>query len=327
MFQKCLTTCATLTLAAALWLLPAATAAFEGTRFLYLLSDLNGYLPFNAVTMRVDRQHDELYLYDQSVQAVRVFNTAGMEIYHFNSSDYPGRFLGLFPTGHGELLILTDNTGVLTLFSCDERGKPKSSLIITNSTDREFHPDLFVGQGDRLYLADRARMLIVVCNKQGGDQQLHDIAARLELTDAQRDDAGLTGFNVTPQGEILFTVATEFRAGRIALNGAMRTFGSKGSTPGKFNIVGGIAADDAGNIYVAETLRCTIIVFDNNGRFLQQISQRGEAPNKLIGPDEIMVLNDRLYVSQMRARGVSVFRIAAHPKGNTPPATQEGGDT
>lgn len=327
MLQKCLTTCAILTLAAALWVLPTATAAVESARFLYLLSDLNGSLPFNTVMMRVDRQHDELYLYEQSIQAVRVFNTTGMEIYHFNTSDYPGRFLGLFPTDQGELLILTNNSGVLTLITCDERGKPKSSRIITSATDREFHPDLFIGQGDRLYLADRARMLVVVCNQKGEEQQIYDIAARLEMTDAQRDDAGLTGFNVTPQGEILFTVATEFLAGRIALDGAMRTFGSKGSTPGKFNIVGGIAADDAGNIYVAETLRCTIIVFDGLGRFLQQISQRGETPDKLIGPDEITVLNDRIYVSQMRARGVSVFRIAAHPKGNTPPATREGGDT
>lgn len=327
MRQKLLTTVTALILGATLWSLSAFAAAPEGVRYLYFLSDLNGHLPFNNVAMSVDRQHDELYLYDMADQAIRVFNASGMEIYRFNSSDYPGRLLGLFPAGSGVLLLLTENNRELTLFTCDERGKVKSSRTLPGPQGREFHPDLFIGQNDHFYLADRAQMLVFVCNPQGGEEQLFDIATLLDMTDAQRSDAGLSGFNVSPQGEILFTVATEFLAGRIALDGTIRTFGSKGSTPGKFNIIGGIAADEAGNFYVAESLRCTVIVFDKNGRYLQQISQRGEAPDRLIGPDEVMVLNDRIYVSQMRSRGVSVFQVSSSSKEILQPAKTEGGDT
>jgi outer membrane protein assembly factor BamB len=89
----------------------------------------------------------------------------------------------------------------------------------------------------------------------------------------------------------------------------MRMFGTRGSSPGKFNIVSGITADDQGNIFVTDTLRCVVIAFDKDFNFKTEFGYRGLDPGNLIAPMELVVNNDRVYVSQSRSRGVSVYRI------------------
>jgi streptogramin lyase len=75
--------------------------------------------------------------------------------------------------------------------------------------------------------------------------------------------------------------------------------------------VAGIASDSRGNLFVADKLKSAIMVFDKEFNFLTEFGYRGLKPGNLIVPDDVAIdRRDRVYVSQARKRGVSVFAIA-----------------
>ncbi|UCF09877.1 MAG: hypothetical protein JSW65_07420, partial [Candidatus Bipolaricaulota bacterium] len=67
-----------------------------------------------------------------------------------------------------------------------------------------------------------------------------------------------------------------------------------------------------GFIYVADTLRCVVMVFDRDFNFQMEFGYRGPRPDNLIGPRNLATNGrSKLYVSQVRRRGVSVFEIGS----------------
>jgi DNA-binding beta-propeller fold protein YncE len=90
----------------------------------------------------------------------------------------------------------------------------------------------------------------------------------------------------------------------------VESFGGPGNLPGKFNVVGSIASDDKGFIYVADLLKSVVMVFDKDFNFQMQFGYRGNERGNLNVPLQVVVMNDKLFVNQARSRGVSVFLIA-----------------
>jgi 6-phosphogluconolactonase (cycloisomerase 2 family) len=75
--------------------------------------------------------------------------------------------------------------------------------------------------------------------------------------------------------------------------------------------VGGIVADDKGFLYVADRLKSAVLIFDKDFKFQAEFGYRGIKPNNLIGPNSLGLDNQGLlYVSQLRSRGISVFKIS-----------------
>jgi hypothetical protein len=74
-------------------------------------------------------------------------------------------------------------------------------------------------------------------------------------------------------------VADGFGNARIAKYGPggkyIKSWGSRGSGPGQFNIVHGIAIDQTGNVYVADEGNKRIQVFDGNGAFKTEFKNVG----------------------------------------------------
>jgi DNA-binding beta-propeller fold protein YncE len=92
----------------------------------------------------------------------------------------------------------------------------------------------------------------------------------------------------------------------------LSAFGKPGSAPGRFGVIAGVAIDSHANVLVADKLKCVVMVFDKNFNFVTEFGYRGVRPENLIVPDDIAVdRKDRLYVSQGRRRGVSVFSLAS----------------
>ena len=66
------------------------------------------------------------------------------------------------------------------------------------------------------------------------------------------------------------------RVAKFDKNGKfIKSWGSKGTAPGQFNIAHSIAVDAKGNVYVGDRGNNRIQVFDNNGEFKKQIQSVG----------------------------------------------------
>lgn len=280
--------------------------------YLYTLSDFNGPIPYNWVNIAADPDRRETYVADPSDKTVRVFNESGMEVYRFGDNGELGNITAVAVAGNGDIYILSRINSTYGITRANFRGDPQGKLELKNLPPEyttDFVPDYIMHRDGHLYLVDRNSMKIALTDLNGVFESGYDLGAILNMDEKKRRDSGINGITVDRQGNILFTIPVYFSAYIMSPDKKVRMFGTRGSSPGKFNIVSGIAADDRGNIYVTDTLRCVVIAFDKDLNFRTEFGYRGLDAGNLIAPTELVVNNDRVYVSQSRSRGVSVYRI------------------
>ena len=288
-----------------------ASAEMKAT-FLYNLANFTGTVPFNYVREFVDAERDEIYVV--TGDSVSIFNGSGMEIYRFGDDLNIGVFMDVSVENDGHILILSSVGRNFRLTRCNYRGEPQADIEIRNLPKKfaGISPVKLLSRNGKLYLADLIAKKVVVANEDGVFQEGYDIAPLLtEFEEKPGSEYDIASITVDGEGNLYFTVPTLFRAFRLSPGGQLAAFGSAGNLPGRFNLVSGIATDDKGNIFVTDLLRCTVSVFDKEFKFQKQFSQRGLGPGDLIAPSELVIdKTGKLYVSQSRNRGISVFRLA-----------------
>ena len=281
------------------------------TTFLYNLSNLNGPVRSNWANITIDKKRDEIYVVDLSERDVSIYNDTGMEVYRFGEDGSLGTVVDVAVDDNGNIMVLSKGNSKPSILVCNYRGEHVSVLDIKNLPKdfSSFMPDRMVFRKGRIYLLDSNAMRIAVTNTKGVFETGYDLAAILEKEEG-RGNTDIGGFSLDPEGNMLFTVPVLFSAFKLTPDGKIASFGKPGSAPGRFGLVGGIVADDNGNYYVADRLKCVILIFDKDFQFQLEFGYRGLGPRNLIGPNEIALdRQGRLYVSQLRNRGVSVFKI------------------
>jgi len=277
--------------------------------YLYNLSDFTETIPYSWPKVMIDNQNRETILLYQN--RFRIFNDSGMEIYRFGdnmnvyivdaTTNSEGRLLGLSPAENSFSIVRFDFMGKVTDHIAP-RGLPPSFS--------NFRPNEIVWKNGLIYLAEMMGMRVVIVDEEGNYKEGYDLIKVLDLEEKDRDSIEMMGFNVDNEGGILFTIAVYFRAYRLLPDGTVESFGHKGSAPGLFGVVAGIARDSKGNYLVADKLRSVIMIFDKQFNFITEFGYYGSTPGKLTRPEQIAVdSQDRVYVTQGRRLGVSVFRI------------------
>ena len=286
-----------------------AQAAVKGT-FLYSLSNFTGPIPYNWSRVVADKERNEIYVLYQNT--IRVFNESGMEIYRFGDDLDLGQIVDIAIDKNGDILLLTYRQTGGQIVHCNYRGEPKSNIELKNLPRQfsNFSPTRIVCRDGDIYLASLMELNAVIADDQGNFKKGFDLFSLLELQEKDRGNVEIIGFSVDREGNMLFTVPTLFRACTLSPDGKLGWFGRPGSAPGRFNIAAGIARDSKGNYLVVDKLKCAVMVFDQNFKFISQFSERGYKPGYLIAPDDIAIDNgDRIYVTQAARRGVSVFSL------------------
>jgi DNA-binding beta-propeller fold protein YncE len=278
------------------------------TSYLHSLSTSFGELPFSNVGLSYDPVHKELYVTGDG--PVRVFNESGMEVYTFRDAPELGAVRSIASLEEGDLLALSFRDGKRRLFRCTFRGEFLGEVIPRNVPEslRDLEPSMMRFAAGKIYLVDGGAMRILVLDSTGEYLASYDVGDKLDVGN-KRSELGLRGFGVDREGNLLFTIQPLFRAYVMSPAGEIRGFGTKGSAPGKFNIVGGITRDDAGNFYVADLLKSAILVFDPELNFVKEFGYRGREPGRLAAPEEIVAAGEKLFVSNRGRKGVSVFRV------------------
>ncbi len=278
--------------------------------YMYNLSTFTGTVPYSWPTVSVDKARTEIYVIYQN--NIRVFNEYGMEIYRFGDDLDVGQVLDGAVDRNGDIFLLTFKSPESAVVHCNYRGEPLSTWSLNGLPEKfsGFVPTRMVIQNDSFYLVSPGQMKVAIADSEGHFKKGYDLFSMLELEEKDRESTELSGFSVDRDGSILFTVAVLFKAYRLSPDGQLNWFGRAGSSPGRFNVVAGIVRDSKGNYLVADKLKCAIMVFDKKFDFITQFGYRGGRPENLIVPNELAIDNqDRIYVTQTRRRGVSVFRL------------------
>ncbi len=298
------------------WAWPVLHAAAEvKPSFLFKLSDFDGPVAFKSAQIEVDKQREEIYVADTRQGEIRIFNSNGMEVYRFGDDGSFGSMIDIAVTKKGEILVLGRKGNQAAIIRCDFKGRPLNTLSLKNlpSEYAAILPDQMMYWDGQLYLLDTIRLLLVVTDTDGFFRKAYDIAQLIGIDEKKRANTEIGGFSVDPYGNILFTIPVMFSAFKLSPAGEIQSFGSPGSAPGRFGIVGGIVADAQGYTYVADRLKSVVLIFDGQFNFQTEFGYRGRKPHNLISPGDLKLDSEgRLYIAQMGNRGVSVFKIT-HP--------------
>lgn len=307
-----------LSLVAALAAAGDADCAPEVTpRYQYNLADFTGPVPFMGVRVRLDAAREEAFILSEGY--LRVFGPTGMETYSVPLDPEVGTIYDVTVDETGDIYFLAYPTvrrpegGDFYLLRCDYRGIPIESLQPAGipAALRDFSPSTVIYAGGKFYLAATQRLQVLVLNKRAGLEQVRDFTEALPDEKDVRKNADFGGLAVDAQGNVIVSVPIDFGVYVMAPDGAIRRFGESGSRPGTFNIAGAVAADPQGNIYVADLLRSSVMVFDRNLQFVTEFGGYGTAEGKMIKPADLAISSaGRLFVSQMRNRGVAVFTLS-----------------
>jgi hypothetical protein len=291
-----------------------AASASVGAFFLYKLSDFTSVIPYMGGRVYVDRLRNETYVLYQNI--VKVFNSKGMEIYRFGDNENLGMIQDLAVDREGNILTLSyiekGPDLSVAIIRCNYKGDPVERIAIKGIPPdfSEFHPDIMVYRDGPIYLADTANLRVVLIDANGQVQKAIDLVPYVDLKEKDRGDVQLGGFSVDAAGNLLFTLPVLFTATVLSPDGKVASFGEPGSIPGRFGVVSDIIRDNRGNIIIADRLKSVVNLYDSNFNFLAEFGGRGDAPGSLIVPQTLAIdADDRLYVTQLANRGVSVFRM------------------
>ena len=299
----------------ALALAAGLAASAQGLpKYEYNLADFTGDLPLLGAGVYLDPQRDEAYVLQGGL--VRVFGPTGMEIYSFPLDEAYGGASSMAIDDTGDLFFLghgaVDGAGGpgYYLVRCDFRGEIQERIVPTELTEamQSFAPSGLSYAGGRFYLLDAKALQIAVLDPRGAVQRFVDAGKLIGLEPEVLENAALGGFAVDAQGTMVFSVPLDFAVYSLASNGDLRRFGKAGAKPGQFGVVGAVAVDADGDIYVADKLRSVVMIFDRDTQFMGEFGGHSARPDSISTPVGVAVSpRGRLYVSQMRKRGVSVF--------------------
>lgn len=288
-----------------------ASTAFAQVRgnYLYTLSSFAGRLPYDWARVYVDEEREETYVIFGNL--VRVFNASGMEVFGFGDDLDLGLLLDVAVDGRGDILLLSykDSRSILT--RCNFRGEPVGPVEIRNlPAGLPFNANRMVLRNGVFYFATLGASSVVITDDKGEFRERLDFLNLMEPEDQKKSGIEMIGFAVDRQGNIFFTMPVLFKVFKVTPDRTLTSFGRPGSVPGRFGILAGITIDSRGNLLVLDKLKSAVQVFDKDFTFVTAFGFRGARPENLIVPDSLAIdRRDRLYVTQGRKRGVSVFGL------------------
>jgi hypothetical protein len=294
-----------------------SASADVNVAFLYRLSNFSGVVRYSDVQLHADRFHDEVYVGEGD--AIRVFNSSGMEVFGFiHDAMTLGSVLECATDEKGDIYILSycsaslpcREGAVISLYNY--RGELQRSFAIEGlpKSIAAFTPNRMLYRDNKLIFASTSSLMMVVTDTAGAYESHLDLMGGLELDEHAKDGAELGGFDVDATGTILYTIPTAFKAFRRKPGEKPVAWGKSGSSRGNFGIVGAITSDDSGNIVIADRARSVVLIFAPDLSFLREFGTSGAREARLVGPGRIaMGPGGKLYVTQLADRGVAVFSL------------------
>ncbi|HEX8918695.1 MAG TPA: hypothetical protein VF898_09335 [Chloroflexota bacterium] len=212
--------------------------------------------------------------------------------------------LGVAVSPQGDRIYVTESGGQRLIRAFDRDGKELAQFTPPNKTPLDAPVSAALDSEGRLFVADAFRHAITIFDAGGnfkksvtfsGDQDWIPIGIHIDgktLLVAGYDTAnhGVRGLNLDGQ--------TLFRFGRDG----------EGDEGGIFASAGKAVTDSRGRIYVTDSMKARVAVFDQDRKFLYNIA--GFAMATGLGIDQ----DDRLYVVDTTDQNVKVYDVSSTDK-------------
>jgi DNA-binding beta-propeller fold protein YncE len=290
--------------------------AHPSVNYIYTLSRFTGPVAYSWARLATDPQNQEVYVLNSKNRSVDIYNREGMEVYSFGVDTQFGSLQDITADPDGNLFVLVTRVDGRHMIKLNFRGDYLNEMPLLQLPEEfsGFSPNRLVLDQEVIFLADLGSKQIIKVDLNGrylAGYKVDDLLT--QVSDEDKTDFVMNDFALDKRGRPIFTMSLLWQAGVLNQDGSISTFGKRGDAPGKFGIISGIAADKQGRLYVSDILRSVVLVFDEHFQFLTEFGGRGGGPSNLIGPSHLAMEGDLLYVTQLRDRGVSVFRRTDSP--------------
>ncbi len=210
---------------------------------------------------------------------------------------------GMAVDSKGKLYVADSKVGAIFIFNTETRDVE----MIKNKVDAHF--DRIIGlamdDDDRLFVSDPGLRHVLVFDK---NHKAVDV-----ITDGMVEPSGLA---LDTQNRLLYV--SDINQDQILVYDAdsfklLRKMGTGGknhelTTPGDFAKPAGVAVDNEGNLYVADTLNDRIEVFDADGQFIRTWGKNGDGPGYFARPKGVTIDSDgHVWVADGMQDRVQVF--------------------
>jgi sugar lactone lactonase YvrE len=210
---------------------------------------------------------------------------------------------GIAVDSKGKVYVADSKVGAIFIFNTETRDVE----MIKNKVDAHF--DRIIGlamdDDDRLFVSDPGLRHVLVFDK---NHKAVDV-----ITEAMVEPSGLA---IDVQNRLLYVSDIKqdqilvYDADSFKLKRKMGTGGKEHTltTPGDFAKPSGVAVDQEGNLYVADTLNDRIEVFDADGVFIRTWGKNGDGPGYFARPKGVTIDSDgHVWVADGMQDRVQVF--------------------
>ncbi len=192
-------------------------------------------------------------------------------------------------------LCITD-TGTRTVVYVD-RVRGTSRRFGRDGHTRFVTPVGVAKRGGTIFVAD-AGLGAVLALREGGDEAFRITNRLVRPTGVAVSGQEVFVTDARQNEVVVFDMAGRFR----------RAFGTRGSSPGQFNIPTHIAADSGGRLYVTDSMNGRIQIMAPDGRFIGLVGAPGDAPGYFSRPKGAAVDSaGHIYVVDANFDNIQVF--------------------
>lgn len=210
---------------------------------------------------------------------------------------------GLAVDSTGKVYVADAKVGAIFIIDPETH----ETQMIQNGRDASFSliVGLAIDDTDRLFVSDAtAHRILVFSPKRKMEAVIKDGLATPAGMAIDLENRFLYVADID-QDQVLVYDADSFQLLRkIGTPGKNHTL----QTPGDFSKPTGVAVDQEGNLYVADTLNARIEVFDADGAFVRQFGKRGDGPGYFAMPKGVAVDCDgHIWVADSLQNRVQVY--------------------
>jgi len=194
---------------------------------------------------------------------------------------------GMAIDSQGNLYVADQKVGAIFVFNTQTRDVE----LIKNKVQGHFVRiiGLAMDDNDRLFVSDPGLNHVLVFNAKHVPEDV--------ITDGMVSPGGLA---IDVENRLLYVSDVEqdqvlvYDADSLKLKRRIGTGGHKHelTTPGDFARPSGLAVDQEGNLYVADTLNNRIEIFDGDGKFISTFGKAGDGPGYFSRPKGVAIDSD-----------------------------------